>query len=52
MGFSTMGIQKIEHYGYNQYQDRLCRVFMFLVQERLKIKILKESYKSPRKLCT
>jgi hypothetical protein len=34
-----MGIQKIEHY--SQYQDSLCRIFMFLVQERLKIKILK-----------
>jgi hypothetical protein len=34
-----MGIQKIEHY--NQYQDSLCRIFMFLVQQSLRIKILK-----------
>ena len=34
-----MGIQKMDFN--NQYQDSLCRIFMFLVQERLKIKILK-----------
>ena len=39
MGSCIMGIQKIEHY--NQYQDSLFRIFMFLVQERLKIEILK-----------
>jgi hypothetical protein len=39
MGSCIMGIQKIEHY--NHYQDSLCRIFMFLVQESLKIKILK-----------
>jgi hypothetical protein len=51
-GSCIMGIQKTNHYRYNQYQDSLCRIFMFLVQERLKIKILKDNYNSPRRQCT